>query len=134
MQNTTAKYLKGIGRTGRLNLQCKISLKLFVQTVFQVTRGHELAFLPKEWRIVDGENHAQGWLINGNCCQGLRVVQISNSVANFKFFDATDGTKVSGLNLFNPHLAKAFKKVELFHASNAFAAITVSNSHAHVFF
>src|SRR3546814_9473225 len=56
------------------NAQCHVVEQLLVQTLLDVTAGHELAFFTAEWRVVDLEGHGNGWLVDGQRLQDRKSV------------------------------------------------------------
>ena len=73
-----------VGRPGLFNTHGKVLLQFVVQALTYMTAGHIFALLAKEWRVVDGEEHAHGGLVDLDGGQRLGILGVADGVANLK--------------------------------------------------
>ena len=78
-----------------------------------MARGDELAFLAEERRVVDGEEHRHGWLVNGNRGQRFGILYVADGVANLKLLQTDDGADVAAVHLIDATVSHAVEGVQL---------------------
>jgi len=128
---TAAEYHEAVGFICFLHAQCEVLFQFFFQTLFNVTAGHKLSFFTKEWRIVDGEEHAHRWLVNGNRWQRFRIFEVGEGVADFKLFNTVDCADITRYNTFNLAFSETFENVQFFDTTFHHAAIALGQGDGH---
>ena len=115
MQHAASRDNPLIGGTlERLYMEGKVLLQLLLQSVIDVARSHILAFLAEERRVVDGEEHRHGWLVNGNRRQWLGVLDVTDGIANLKLLQSDDSTNIAALHFVCTHMSHTLERVQLF--------------------
>ncbi|MDT4858267.1 hypothetical protein FQZ97_927280 [compost metagenome] len=96
--------------------------------------GHKLTLLTKERRVINGEQHVHGGLINGDPRQCLRVFGVSYRISDLEIFKAGNGTNLAGRHRFCFYFPKAFKNVKFFDFHFFDAAVCLAKGHLLTFF
>ncbi len=65
----------------------------------QIARSHILAFAPREWRCIDGENHRESGLVDRERLKRRWICEIGDAFADLNAFHASDGDDVAGRHL-----------------------------------
>nr|GEU28058.1 hypothetical protein [Tanacetum cinerariifolium] len=102
---------------GRRHAQCHVGFQFLVQTVAQLTRGHELAFAASQRRVVDHEVHGQGRLVDGQHRQRFRGVRCAHGRTDADFFDTVDQHDVAGNSVVHQHALEALEVQHLVDAA-----------------
>ena len=116
VKHSTPKHIPRIFALGAFHSQRKVLVELAGEAVGYVARCHIFSVFSEEWRVVDGECHRHGRLVDGDAWQRFGIVQVGNGVANLKSFNAyksTDITRLHALHLFAAH---SLKHVQLLDA------------------
>src|SRR5690554_1734531 len=87
VKNTTAINQEFILTISALDSQGEVFLHFLEKPVSQMTGCYEFPLPTKEWRVVDGEQHVHGWLIDVNPFDGLRVLKVCQGITDFKILD-----------------------------------------------
>ncbi len=95
VQFTTPRNDEFVWGIARLNTQSNVVDKFLVQTIFDVSRGDELAFFTGERRIVHDKGHAYGWLINTQGRQSFNIFWITQGVGDAQAINAIDTNNVT---------------------------------------
>ena len=132
MEHATTTDNPLIGRVLELlHMEGEVLLKLFLQTVVDMTRGNELTLLTEEGRVVDLEEHRHGRLINSNRRQGLGILEVADSVANLELLQADYCTDITALNLVSALVTHTIKGVELLNLGLLHRTIAMGNGDLH---
>jgi len=97
---------------GGLNAQRQVAVQLAVQALADVARGDVLAVLAEEWRVVDGERHRHGWLVDGDARQRFGTGGGAKRVANLEAFEADDGADIAARHRMNLLATHALESVQ----------------------
>src|SRR5690606_38726916 len=95
--------------------------------------SYKLAFLAKKRRVVNGEEHVHGGLVNMDPFQWLGVFKVSDGITDFKILDAHNRTDIPGLNLDHLDLAQPFKYVQFFYSDLFKATVGFAEGHKTAF-
>ena len=87
-----------VALVGRLDPEGDVRLQLAVEPLLEVPRGEELP-LAGQRRVVDGEEHAQGRLVDLDPGQGDGRLDVGDGVADVDRAEADDGDDVARLGL-----------------------------------
>ena len=96
-----------------------------------MARGNKLSLLTKEWRVVDGEKHRHCRLIDSNWWKWLRILNITDGIANLKLIQSYDSTDISTVNTLCTNMAHALESVKFLNFSLLHRTITMSYSYLH---
>ena len=99
-----------------LNTKSKVLLQLLIQTLLDMAGSTELTLLTEEWRIVDGEEHTHGWLINSDWRKWLWILIITDGITNLKLLqtnNCTDITRIYMISLLVTHTLECMKFLNL---------------------
>ena len=130
VQLAAARYFKDRVVVGRRYAQSNVGFQFAVQTVTQLTRGHELAFAASQWRVVDHEVHGQGWLVDGQHRQRFRGIDCAQGRTDADFVDTVDQADVAGNGFVHQHALQALEVQHLVDAAfDRRGAWTVDDQH-----
>ena len=111
--------------------ECQVLVQLLHQAVMDVAGSDELTLLAEEGRVVDGEEHTHGRLVDGDGRQCLRVLVVADGVADFKSFDAHQRADVARRDLLHLHAAHALEGVQFLDFGLHDAAVTLCQRDVH---
>jgi hypothetical protein len=113
MQFSTAGDQEPIRAIGLLDPQRDVGLKLFEETLAQVTRREELAFSACKGAGVHPEGHLDGWLIDDDRRQRDRLFRIGNRLADADVWQSRNRdnfTRIRTVHL-DPFQAREYRQV-----------------------
>ena len=90
--------MNAVALFGGLDTQGDVRLELALEPILQVPRGQVLP-LAGQRRVVDGEEHAQGRLVDLDSRQGDRLLGVGDRVADVDGCQADDRDDVARLGL-----------------------------------
>ena len=93
--------------------------------------GDKLAFLAEERRVVDGEQHAHGRLVDGYGRQRVGILEVADGVSNLETLKADDGADVAAGHFGRLHMAHALKRVQFLNARLLHGAVAVGYGDIH---
>ena len=93
--------------------------------------GTELALLAEERRVVDGEEHRHGRLVNADGWKRFRLLKVAYRVADFKVCQTNDGTDVTTRHTFSGAVSHTLKGVEFLDFRLLLTAVTMAYGHVH---
>ena len=132
MKHATTAHNPLVGGVGLLfHFQGQILFQLLGQTVGYVPAGAELAFLAEERRVVDGEEHRHGRLVNADGRKRFRLLKVAYRVADFKVCQTNDGTNVTTRHTFSGAVSHTLKSVEFLDFRLLLTAVAVADGHVH---
>ena len=111
--------------------QSQILLQLLLQAVVDMARGAVFAFAAEERRVVDGEKHGHGGLVDGDGRQRFGIVVIADGVAYLKVVQAYDGANIAAGDCICAHMAHALEGVKLLDLGLLHGAVAVSYGDIH---
>ena len=112
---TTIDHPRTIAGLVFLDTQGHILLKFLVEAILNLARGDVLAVLAEEGRIVDGEEHRHGGLIDLDARHGFGRLDVADGVANLETFDAGHGADIAREDFVGLLLAHALEGKEFLH-------------------
>ena len=112
---TTINYPRTIAGLVFLDAKGNILLKFLVEAILNLTRGDILAVLAEEGRVVDGEKHRHGGLIDLDARHGFSSLDVADGVTDFEAFDAGHGADVAREDFIGLLLAHALEGKEFLH-------------------
>ena len=115
----------------RLHTQGKVLLQFLLQTVIDMTRGHELTLFTEERRVVDHEEHRHGRFVDGNRRHGLRILQVTDGVANLKLLQSNDGTDITAIDTLRTYMRHTLKSVQFLDLCLLQRPVTMGDGHLH---
>src|SRR3546814_16022459 len=80
---------------GVVHAQSHVGLELAIQTVAQLTTGHELAFASRQRGCVHHEVHGQRRLVDAKHGQSFRIGRLNDRAAYADFLDAVNQNDVA---------------------------------------
>ena len=96
-----------------------------------MARGHKLTFLAEEGRVVNGEEHAHGRLVDSDRRQRLGVLIVADSVTNLKLLKTDNGTDVAAVDMVCLLVAHTLEGVKLLDTCLLLCAVTMADGHVH---
>src|SRR5690606_26211928 len=125
----TAHFKHGIV-VGFVHTQSHVGLQFAVQTIAQLTAGHELAFTAGQRRGVHHEIHGQGRLVNAQQRQRFLVSRIGYRATNAQLFNTVDQHDVAGFGFIYRHTLQTLELQNLVDAAlDSFAIRTKFHDH-----
>ena len=92
--------------------QRDVRLQLLHKAFAKLPARNIRPFLTGKRRVVDAEDHLQGWLVDLNWGQGNRVLKVGYGVADVNFVTADDSTNITGTNLVGFGSAQSVEDVD----------------------
>ena len=130
MQYATSRHNPLVGGVLKLfDVQSQVFLQLFLQTVVDVARGHELTLLAEEWRVVDLEEHRHRGLVDSNRWQRFWILDITEGVAYLKLLQSDDGTDVTTVYAVGTLMAHTVEGMQFLDLRLLHRTVAVGNGH-----
>ena len=135
VQYATSAYYPLVGGVFvRFHPQCQVLLQLLVQSVVDMAGSAELSFFSEEGRVVNGEEHAHGRLVDGNGRQRLGVLVVADGVAYLETLQSYHGADVSSVHVIGLHVSHALESVQFLYLCFLLRAVTMADGHVHAVF
>ena len=90
--------------------------------------GDELTLFAEERRVVDGEEHRHGRLVDSDRRQWFRILGIANGVTDFEFLQSDDCTDIATIHLFGTHMTHTVEGVQFLDFGLLHRAVAMGNS------
>ena len=114
MQHTAAENTPTALFRAFLYAQSKVLLQFLVQTLLDMTAGHEFSVLSEERTVVDTESHTHRRLVNSNRLERFRVLCVAYRVADLEAVNTDQRTDVAVLHYVGLDMTHARESVQLF--------------------
>src|SRR5579862_6046402 len=98
LQFAAAQDAKRVGGAHVFDAKRDVSKQFTIEARAEVTRGDVLAFSTCEWRSIDGENHGESGLVNGERFERRWIREIGDRFADLNSFDTCDGNDVTSFH------------------------------------
>ena len=131
MKHSSTIYDERICIRARLDPQGKVLLEFLLKTLLKMARCDELSFLTEERRVVDTEEHAHRWLIHLDRRQRFRILEISNSISDFKSLKTYHCTYIATLHLLHLRFSEAIKDHQFLYSLLLLDIIALAQSDVH---
>ncbi len=113
LELAAAEDLKAVGAAGLFDANGDVGEELFFEALAQIAGGDPLAFATDHRRVVDGELHGDGGLVDDDGRQRRGVLGAGDGFADGDAFDAGDGDDVVDLGGFDIDALEAHEAEEL---------------------
>ena len=113
MEFPAAAHGKAIGGIGVFDPKGHVGQQFPLETIPQLPAGHELAFFACKRGIVDHEGHLQGWFINLDQGQGLRIIGAGNGFTNVDLIKTGNCHQITGPGLLDLDPLQALETKQL---------------------
>src|SRR5579862_352886 len=98
LQFAAAQNAKRVGGAHVFDAERDVSEQLTIEARAQVARSNVLALSTSEWRSIDGENHRESGLVNGERFERRGIREIGDRFADLNSFDTCDGNDVTSFH------------------------------------
>ena len=116
MQEAAARNRERVAFFARLDAEGHVGFELAIESFLEVAGGQVLTFAGQR-RVIDGEEHAQGRLVDLDARQGHRLIGIGDRVADIDRAQADHRDDVPGLGLLDLDPAELVEHQEIVDGS-----------------
>src|SRR5215469_2552336 len=128
LQFTAAENTKGFGSFRVFNANGNIGEEFLGETIAQVAGGEVSAFAPTKRAGIDGKDHGEGGLVDGQRFERSRILDGGDAFTDLNAFDAGDGNDVASRDAVGLIALEAAKRVELRDFGGQELAIEFANA------
>ena len=113
LQFTAAEHAEGFRGFRVFDANGNVGEQFLGEAIAKIAGGEVISFAAAERAGIDGENHGESRLVDGERLQRLRIFERSDAFADLDSFNAGDGYNVSGYNAVGLIAFKASEGVKL---------------------